>query len=474
MIESNLASLLKNTSHITTDSRQVTAGGAFVLLPKQKQHQAYVQDACARGASLIIVDETEHSKVGEQTLGNAKLYQLANLSQQLASLYAQVYDVAIDALQLYGITGTNGKTTIAHMLSQVLNSGYIGTLGLGALASMTETLNTTPNLDVLMPLFRNGQSKGLNQWAIEVSSHALTQQRLSGLPFKTAVFTNLSHDHLDYHKTMAAYAKAKYQLFLDYSLANAVICIDQDWGASLLQQLPKTVNHLSYALTAPADIYPINAEFSMQGMKLKLHTPIGELTAQPKLLGEFNLSNLMALIGILIYEDWPLGQIELALNQLQGIPGRMEIVSEQPAMVVDYAHTPDALVKSLATLKPLTKGKLWCIFGCGGDRDPLKRPVMAKAASQYANNIIITNDNPRTESPQAIIEQIQSGLTSQDNVLVILDRAQAISHAFKHAKANDAVLIAGKGHEDYQIIGNQKHYFSDQAVIRTLIANALF
>lgn len=448
---------------ITEDSRKVKANTLFIALKGEVINGVdYIEAAIRQGASVVIT-ETDLAKEHYQGI---PIFFMPDIRQQLVFILAHFYQLKLENLKFVGVTGTNGKTSVAHMLAQVFAGGYVGTLGLGTLGSLNKTDNTTPNLMVLMPLFKQLQQQSIDYCALEVSSHALIQKRTSGLPFKTAVFTNLSHEHLDYHGTMDAYAEAKYSLFLEPAIANAVICIDDKWGRALVKKLSSQTKYLSYGFSEQADIYPLSYKESLEGLCCLFNTPAGRFECDIAMIGTFNISNIMAVIGVLLVEGWQLANIAHAIAQLDSICGRMELIKQQPTFVVDYAHTPDALAKALSTLKQLSRGNLWCVFGCGGDRDRSKRAEMGRVAQHYADKLVITNDNPRTEDPLAIVADIQAGLTNSGVAQVILDRAKAIRYCFEHSNSNDVVLVAGKGHEDYQIIGDRREYFSDQSIIK--------
>ena len=451
---------------ITSDSREVSAGSLFLARQGVNSNGAdFIESAVNQGACLILSESQQTKEINATT----PIIYLPNLNELLCNLFARFYEVTLNELTFIAVTGTNGKTSVAHMLAQCLQGAYVGTIGMGRLEALQEIKNTTPSLEAVMPFFGESLKQGTRSCALEISSHALTQQRLLGLPIKTAVFTNLSHDHLDYHGTMEAYAESKYELFLNYSIQNAVIAIDDKWGKALLERLSSNVSCFSYGLTSVADIYPTSMRQSMYGIKTSLTTPKGTVSFVLPLIGEFNLLNAMAVMGVLLFEGLELSTIAQKIEALSGIQGRMEVVHKSPFFIVDYAHTPDALDKALNALKPLCHGKLWCVFGCGGDRDNAKRPLMGQAVEQHADVMVITNDNPRSEPALKIIDAIISGLKSRESAVVIADRAKAIQYCVEHALPEDVVLVAGKGHEDYQIIGNETHFFSDKECIKALV-----
>lgn len=302
--------------------------------------------------------------------------------------------------------------------------------------------------------------------AIEVSSHSLQQKRVAGLTFATAVFTNLTQDHLDYHGDLQSYGKAKAQLLHMPLLQTAVINLDDNWAKSLVAQAPVNLRVISYSTESPADVYTTNVELHARGVRAHLHTPWGEAQIDSPLLGQFNLSNLLAVIAAIGAQGFSLAEITPLIAQLEPAPGRMQLVTvdqsaQEIQVIVDYAHTPDALENTLQAIHQHKAGRIWTVFGCGGDRDKSKRPQMGKIAERLSDCVIVTNDNPRSEDPATIAAEIVRGMNRPNGCLVIADRAQAIDFAIQQAKPGDIVLIAGKGHEDYQIFATQTLPFSD-------------
>jgi UDP-N-acetylmuramoyl-L-alanyl-D-glutamate--2,6-diaminopimelate ligase len=374
-----------------------------------------------------------------------------------------------------GVTGTNGKTSCAWWLTQLLgdvgqNPGLIGTLGCGVWnknkgIELRETGYTTPDAKLLQKILAEFAEQGASHVVMEVSSHGLQQGRVSAITFSSALFTNLSHDHLDYHGTMEEYGAAKARLFHFPGLKHAIINLDDDFGRKLISQITK-VPVLSYSVANPAaDIYVKNIQLDASGLCGELVTPWGQAKLIAPIVGDFNVANLLGVIAVLCAEGFDFTEVVAATKNLQAPPGRLQrvvadAVSNEIDVFVDFAHTPDALDKVLSTLKKQTRHHLWCVFGCGGDRDSSKRAVMGQVVSRLADHGVVTSDNPRSENPQAIIDQIVSGM-AQGNSAVIADRKMAILYAVHHAVAGDVVLIAGKGHENYQEIKGNKIPFSD-------------
>ena len=372
-----------------------------------------------------------------------------------------------------GVTGTNGKTSCAWWMAQLLQilgkkPGLIGTLGCGvwqqgSAAELRETGYTTPDANLLQKILADFTEQGVSHVVMEVSSHGLVQGRVKAVRFSTALFTNLSHDHLDYHGTMEAYGEAKARLFRHPGLQHAVINIDDNFGRRLVADI-KQVPVLTYSVAdASADVYVRGLQLSAQGLRGHLVTPWGEAELCASLVGDFNVANLLGVIAVMGAEGFAFADVVAAVKNLQAPPGRLQRISDDSDDIdvfVDFAHTPDALEKVLHTLKAQTRQQLWCVFGCGGDRDSSKRAPMGAVVSSLADRAVVTSDNPRSENPLDIIEQIVSAM-NESGTAVIADRQAAIIYALLHAQAGDVVLIAGKGHESYQDIKGVKVPFSD-------------
>ncbi len=427
--------------------------------------------ALAQGAAAVLLEQDQENielQQGVPCIG------VPQLQQKLGALAARFYADPSRALQLIGVTGTNGKTSITHFLAQSLPqpAGLLGTLGYGVYGHLRTASHTTPDALRLQALLAELRDQGVQQVAMEVSSHALDQGRVADLAFKVAVLTNLSRDHLDYHGTLQAYAAAKAKLFHWEGLQTAVLNLDDAFGVRLLgEQL--TAKTITYSLKNPqADLFVQQLEKLVQGGYVAhLHTPQGAGVLHTSLPGLFNLSNLLATLGVLLSLDMSLARALAQLAQVQPVAGRMESFRQPgcPTVVVDYAHTPDALEQVLSALRPHCAGRLYCVFGCGGERDTGKRPLMGAIAEQLADLVIITNDNPRHEDPQHIVRDIVRGLRQPQQVRVMTDRAAAIAYSIAQAKAQDWVLIAGKGHEDYQQVGEQRLPFSDQQQVQAAL-----
>jgi len=458
---------------LAIDSRVVRPGDVFCALAGTQTHgRIYIDTALKRGA-IAIFQEGDTDNV-ELLADNVPCITIPHLSQRVGEMAARFYDYPSRDLQVIGVTGTNGKTSTTHFIAQVLHTqapcGLLGTLGYGLYGALQPSHHTTPDAIQLQAFFAKFRAQGAQYAIMEVSSHALVQGRVNGTQFDTAVFTNLTRDHLDYHQTMSAYAAAKKQLFLMPGVKTAVINLDDAFGQELLQQLPKTVVAITYSLQdSTADVQARVLHSNPQGCQLALHTRWGNSQLHSPLFGRFNVSNLLAALTVLLNMGLPLADAVEKLGTIHAVPGRMEHFGQpqQPSVIVDYAHTPDALEKVLLALRTHCTGTLWCIFGCGGNRDRGKRPLMGAITQRHADKIVITDDNPRRETSKAIIDDILQGCPQP--TAVIPDREQAIRYALQQAKMGDIVLIAGKGHEDYQEIGDQRYPFSDRTLVATLL-----
>ena len=468
---------------ITLDSREVQPGYVFAAIKGLKLHgKTFIPQAEAKGAVAILVDAMDKIKdAGVPVIG------VTGLDRGLSAIAGRFYANPSQKLPVIGVTGTNGKTTCTQLLAQALAylhqpCGVVGTLGSGVIKvngnhlvdSLIDSRMTTPDAINTQAICARLVDSEASFIAIEVSSHAMVQHRVAALAIDTAVFTNLSHDHLDYHGSMAAYGAAKAGLFAMPSLTTAVINQDDDFATALVKSLKPDCKLFTFSINQPQSITPRScAHFALTDISLNaagasacLLTPEGSFPITTRLLGRFNLGNLLAVTASLYAHHFSMTDIVCAIAKLAPVSGRMELVPNRLGfqVVVDYAHTPDALKNSLESLLPHCKGQLWCIFGCGGDRDRDKRPQMARIAEQLSDQIVVTNDNPRREPCEQIFSDIKKGF--KQSWMVIADRTDAIEFALMKAKAGDVVLIAGKGHEDYQLIGNCRFAFSDRQQAR--------
>ena len=467
---------------ITLDSREVETGWMFIALQgAQFDGRDYLDAAVNAGATVVAVEAG--SKVGSAA-GDALIIEIENLASQVSRLAGNFFATPSKKLKLIGITGTNGKTSCCHLIASALhvvkNPAYmLSTIGNGMINDLTASRLTTADAISVQRFCATARQLGAHSLTMEVSSHGLVQGRVAALNFEVAVFTNLTRDHLDYHGDMESYFQAKRQLFLRPELRAVVINADDDYGVRLLQDDAITARKIAYTTATDEQLAErgladnlrvVRAEevqYTLKGIRGKLFTPWGSARILTPLIGEFNLGNYLAAAGAL---GALLGSIDrwiVGLNSVEAAPGRMQtfVRDDRPLVIVDYAHTPDALTKALSALKLHCEGEIWCVFGCGGNRDSGKRPHMGRVAEQLATQLIITDDNPRDEQPESIVADIKAGLNSPESARVIHDRDQAITFAIANAKTGDAVFIGGKGHEDYQEIAGQRRHFSDAQIV---------
>lgn len=465
----------RRVTGIAVDSREVMPGDLF--LARAGSHgdpRRHVDLALARGA-VAVVYESDAVEITERN--GVPLISLADMGKGMGRLAARFFGDPSSTLWLAGVTGTNGKTSVSHYLAQALEQdggcGLLGTLGYGRYGYLRRGLHTTPDAVTVQRYLAGFRDQGLNQAVMEVSSHALVQGRVAGLRFDVAVFTNLSRDHLDYHGDMAAYADAKRSLFLTPGLVHAVLNLDDPEGRVIRDALPRGVQAMGYSLSPGAresKVRALEVNAGLTGLRVRVATPQGEGVLESRLLGTFNVANLLAALGVLLAREMPLAECLERLTRVAPVPGRMERFGggAGPLVVVDYAHTPDALAQALGSLRPHTVGRVHCVFGCGGDRDRGKRPQMGRVAETLADELFITDDNPRHEAPETIVTDILAGLRYPQRARVEHHRAKAIEAAVSLAAPGDVVLVAGKGHEDYQEVAGERRAYSDRALVRGL------
>jgi UDP-N-acetylmuramoyl-L-alanyl-D-glutamate--2,6-diaminopimelate ligase len=460
---------------LQTDSRRVQPGDLFLALPGMvADGRDYIGDAVASGAGAIAY-ETDDGYL----LPGAPVpaFGVSSLRHKIGVIADRFYGAPSRRLVVVGVTGTNGKTTCTQLLAQALDQpprrcAVIGTLGGGFPGALNASIHTTPDAVTVQRLLADFLEQGAAHVAMEVSSHALEQGRVNGVRFHVAVFTNLTRDHLDYHGDMTAYGLAKAKLFAHEGLKYAVINHDDDFGRCLLADVGAPVTCLSYGIEG-GDVRAREVRPSPEGLWLRIQTPYGETELRSPLIGHFNVYNLLAVLATLLALGMELRDAAARLARAQAPAGRAERFGGArglPLVVVDYAHTPDALEKILAALREHARGKLWCVFGCGGDRDRGKRPMMGGIAERLADVVLLTDDNPRHESGDAIIADIAGGMRAAPRI--IRDRRNAIATAIQGATEGDIVLIAGKGHEDYQQVGDERRPYSDRETVRELTGEA--
>lgn len=472
---------------LTLDSRAIRRGDVFLALPGHKvDGRQFIEKALDLGAAAVLVhtdDADQHGKVlhRDNAEHGVQIY-FFQLSRQVSAIAAQCYPLAhqsaTTSLGVIGITGTNGKTSTSQLIAQLITSlgrkaAVMGTLGNGLWGELVDSGNTTADAITLMRQLHDFEAQGASVCAMEVSSHGLVQGRVDAVPFDVAVFTNLTRDHLDYHGDMESYAAAKQSLFRFSTLGHGLLNLDDAVGESWLTELksvPAQMWGFSIEGHQAAAFYTKNAKFDDQGVSATLVWPEGETQIHSPLLGAFNLSNLLAALSALYLQGFDMKALAEQVQYLTPVAGRMErfTTANNITLVVDYAHTPDAIEQALNALRRHCVGDLWCVFGCGGDRDKGKRPLMGKAAEQYADRIMVTSDNARSEDPAQIITDIIQGLIHPQQALTQVDRIAAIKEVVALAKPGDVILLAGKGHETYQEAAGVRHDYDERALARQL------
>lgn len=485
---------------LSLDSRTINSGDLFIAHTGTNTDGAkFITEAKQHGAAAALIDinnnmTKEFSKIHDIFFSadtditdiGFLIIPVAQLDENMGLIAARFYDNPCKNMKIIGVTGTNGKTTITQLIANALSSagqtaGVVGTLGYGLAGELQMSTHTTPFPITLQQNLAELRDQNATIVALEASSHGLDQNRLSGTTINIAIFTNLTRDHLDYHQTMENYAHAKHKLFERSELRYGVFNLDDPYGQAWALEFSNKLAVYGYTLDASLNnkkaianiIWADNIHLTDTGISAAIHTPWGEGILHSKLLGRFNLSNILAVITTLGILKIPFPDILAYLMPLSGIAGRMQALGglQQPLIVVDYAHTPDALAHVLQSLREHCRGKLWCVFGCGGNRDAGKRAIMGGIVATYADEIIVTDDNPRDEQPQQIIEDIIAGIPATKSAIIEHDRHLAIAHAINCAHAGDVVLIAGKGHETYQQIGSEKYPFSDIVQAKMCLAN---
>lgn len=463
---------------LTLDSRLVRPGMAFVALKGHaRDARDYIPAVIAAGAVAVFA-ERDAMWPADRVIDGVPVITIKALDQQAGFIAARFHDQPSRHMKMLAVTGTNGKTSVANLLAGALTrlgekTAVLGTIGNGIFGALEKSTHTTLDALSLQALLAEFRTEGAKAVAMEASSHGLLQGRINGTKIDVALFTNLTRDHLDYHGDMASYAAAKEVLFRWPDLRAAVLNADDDASSVYANVLGAQVRCLRYSqsVDVPAEIRALRVTPSLKGLSMLVAVPDGEFLLDVPLLGRFNVSNILAVVGGLLALGVPVSDIATSLRFASPVPGRMEsLMGAHPTVVVDYAHTPDALEKVLSSLREHAAGRLICVFGCGGDRDSGKRPEMGGIAARLADEVIITTDNPRFESPDAIIADIRQG-AGEHSVLIEIDRHRAIQRAIHSARANDIVLVAGKGHEDYQEIAGVRHPFSDMQEVRVALAS---
>lgn len=481
---------------LVTDNRDVKAGDCFIALAGITHHgKEFIGDAIIRGASAILIDANDdfdlvnNSALDQKTMAAISVVSVSRLAENVNSIVLDFYrqENAVDELPLMAVTGTNGKSSITRFAAQMSHrlqypTGLMGTLGFGVWPNMVESKNTTPELAVLLRQFSLMKAQGAQQVMMEVSSHGIEQKRIEGLVFETAVFSNLTQDHLDYHGDMETYFAIKKELFLSPKLKHAIINIDDEYGQRLMGDAAISAEKISYGFAATANVKVLSWSSNGSSIDASISTPWGDAEFSINMVGNFNLANVLAAISVLVLEKvGTFTEVISALSAITPAPGRMQAYNKDNCanVVIDFAHTPAALSNVLTTLadnikKMKSTSRLAVVFGCGGNRDTAKRPQMAGIAQAIANRVILTADNPRTENFENIIADMQAGLKSNigsnalAEVTVEQNRSAAIELALSELSGDDVLLIAGKGHENYQDINGVKIPYSDQNVLFSL------
>lgn len=472
-----------NISSITLDSRTAAPGGLFIAVKgAATDGRKFVDDAVKKGVAAVLAESEQSSML---TVDGVPVLNIPELPERIGYIAARFYRHPSTKLKVIGVTGTNGKSTCVSLIAQILNqlgedSGIIGTLGYGLVGDkQSDTGMTTPDAVNCHRILNELHQQGAGVVAMEVSSHGIAQHRINGIQFHAAAFTNLTRDHLDYHESFDEYGATKASLFSRPGLSYCVVNVDDEFGKHIVESCiaAETPVYTISVNNPSASIHAKNFTLNGEGIVAEIVTPWGAGTIQSRLAGEFNLANLLTAIACVCGMGFKFDGVRDALPSLNSVEGRMQRVlyrqeenntNSRIDVFIDYAHTPDALERALRTLKESVSNKLWVVFGCGGDRDKGKRSAMGAIAGKHADQVVITSDNPRSENPAAIIEDIESGIKS-DNFVSIVSRKEAIEYSVDGANAGDCLLIAGKGHEKYQIIGNEKIFFDDYLVAQAAL-----
>jgi UDP-N-acetylmuramoyl-L-alanyl-D-glutamate--2,6-diaminopimelate ligase len=460
-------------SGLSVDSRRVAPGDAFVALRGGSGHgMRFAADALASGAAAIVDDGFASPPADFAD----RCVTVPGLADLLPVVARRFWDAPDESLEIDAVTGTNGKSSVAWLLAQALDGAMIGTLGVGTPGALAAGQHTTPDTVGLYRALARLRDTGFRRVVLEASSHALDQRRTAGLRFRTAMFTNLGRDHLDYHGSMEAYGRAKARLFEEYASRHQIINADDAFGRELVASLSGSGGLIRYGMDKAhtPEVLGVIRNVALDGMQLDVNTPIGRICCSSRLVGRINAVNLTLVVANLVARGYCVRDIADIVARLTPVPGRMNGI-DGPAgqrVIIDYAHTPDALAGALSALRELTPGRLFCVFGCGGDRDRGKRPEMGRIAESCADEVILTNDNPRHEEPLRILRDIQQGMARPDRARVVPDRAEAIEAAVYGAGPNDCVLVAGKGHERTQDFGSRVAEFSDFDAVRNAMTEA--
>ncbi|MBK4775594.1 UDP-N-acetylmuramoyl-L-alanyl-D-glutamate--2,6-diaminopimelate ligase [Candidatus Pantoea edessiphila] len=469
-------------NQIQIDSRKIKKGDLFVaVLGCFVDGRNFISEAIRNGAVAVLAESYDRSNGKIDNYSGIPIIYLSELNKKLSTLGRIYYENPGKKQKIIGVTGTNGKTTVTNLLSQWVKllgekSAIMGTMGYGLVGNLNKTYNTTESAINVQKILYLLDKENVNFTAMEISSHALTQHRIADVVFSAGVFTNLTHDHLDYHQNMKNYTAAKQSFFLKHKLEQIIINADDKIGYQWLLDFPNAVavsinNNLLIKIISKRWIQATKINFNKHALSIDFSSSWGLGKINSSLIGNFNISNLLLALSTLLSLDYPLKDLLQVSSKLKPIKGRMEILSKKgkPKVIIDYAHTPEALKQALISSRIYCIGKLWCLFGCGGDRDKSKRALMASIAEKFADITVVTADNPRKEDQNKITQDILSGFSDLSSVNVINDRSQAISESIMQAKNDDLILVAGKGHEEYQIIGDRYFEHSDHKTILSLL-----
>lgn len=483
-------------NHLRMDSRLIGTNDLFIALKGYTvDGRDFIPQAVASGASAVLVEtdiQQQDKQISFYSHQNQKipLIFIYQLSTQLSAFANHFYDYPSEKMSVVGVTGTNGKTTISQLIAQWIfllgeKSALLGTIGNGLYNQLSPSTNTTSSAIEIQEFLAAFHQQNVKLVAMEISSHGLVLDRVKDITFAATIFTNLSRDHLDFHQTMANYQQAKWSLFAPKEQERAVKSSGKriiNYDDLVGQQWINLLDDVIVVSAIPENLPVIkklgkpfmgvsNLLYHNEGVNIDVESSFGNARLESALFGQFNVSNLLLAFSTLVSLDYSFADLVNTSAKLAAVCGRMEIFAthNKPTVIVDYAHTPDALDKALYAAKEHCQGKLWVIFGCGGDRDSGKRPLMANVSEQYTDQVIITNDNPRTEDPDQIIQDVITGFKKLDGFQIIKDRQQAIHYAIEHSQVNDIILVAGKGHENYQIIGKEKHHYSDRETVCQLL-----
>lgn len=470
----NMEDMVAEITGISYNSKKTQPNDLFIcLVGEHVDGHEFAEEACANGACACVVER--------KLLIDVPQIVVENTQETIAQISDLFYSSPSSRLNIIGVTGTNGKTTVTHLIQQLFEANnqqcaLIGTLGhkFSSADAYRDVKHTTPQAPELQSLFYDINEKGIKNIVMEVSSHALAQHRVDYCDFNGAVFTNLTQDHLDFHITMHNYFQAKAILFENLVSGDfAVINVDDEYAEKLLNLISPSVKVYKYGIKNPADILAKDIKFSTNSASFICTVQGKEYEVNLKMNGMFSVYNVLAAIATAVAANMDVEKSVKLLEQIGGVAGRFEVVISKPTVIVDYAHTPDGLENVLKAARDITPtdGKLVCLFGCGGDRDATKRPKMGRIAEEYADKVIVTSDNPRTEDPQQIITDILAGFKSVNDVIVEPDREMAIKEAHKISSENDVIIVAGKGHEDYQILAEETIHFDDREKVREIFGS---